>query len=304
MKKATNLSKEISKELDFSPQCFRGKQIKLCSDNQNQEKLKACIEVIKKKYGFKDDYNLLWSLNYYIAQGIDWFNELNRQNPRCSDMREFIEQLKKITLQLDESVSKLIKMISHSGVVGDMLSNIAEAQYQKQLKTDIKNLQNIAKKIALEKKSYLKVYYENLLKEQNKKKFQRQNLMGHLKEDLQQFYFGKNESRISQLITFCDELLQKLPSDLGGHKGGSLSKFLIQNLVKIFHHGTGKMPTCGGDDAKGTYQGKFFNFLLEIKKLLNDADPIIKLGTDKTIGEYAKKFAIPLYKKSLKYNNK
>lgn len=92
------------------------------------------------------------------------------------------------------------------------------------------------------------------------------------------------ENDLNILSQTCDYTLLQVPEDHGGPQKRSVPKYVIFKLASIFEQGTGKQPKCGWKDETDQYVGEFYNFLIEIKPLLDVLK--IKMVCDEAIGRY------------------
>lgn len=77
----------------------------------------------------------------------------------------------------------------------------------------------------------------------------------------------------------------KLPKNSDSEKKKSLKKPILGFLYKIFEAGSSLKPTHSTNDYTEGYSGNAYNFIIEIKPILENKLGI-PIGSDKTIGRY------------------
>lgn len=78
----------------------------------------------------------------------------------------------------------------------------------------------------------------------------------------------------------------KILPDRGGRKEESRPKYIISQLLRIYIAGTNIKPKCGWDDIQSHHVGEFYNYLIDLKPVLEKLN-ITLSATDKSIGQYS-----------------
>jgi hypothetical protein len=88
----------------------------------------------------------------------------------------------------------------------------------------------------------------------------------------------------------CSYAVNHVIPDKGGNRpNSSMPKKIIFQLIKLYSNSTDKKPICYDDShSEAGFNGKFYDFLIELNPILLDISPEMNLGEPATIGDYAK----------------
>lgn len=107
-----------------------------------------------------------------------------------------------------------------------------------------------------------------------------------LRKDNRFAAFSAIEDNLPFLINQCRYKALSTPKDIGGQQSGSLPMDLIWLLIQHYEFNTEREATCGWVELDGKHTGKFYQFMIEIKLIIEEMG--IELGEERSIGQYTR----------------
>lgn len=259
-------------EKNFAPLCFEETPI---SWNEN-ELLE--IQAIRENLNFNPNYDLH---NHLAQLSVDSesLKQLDRQKPTPSEALAFLKKLNQMTSEANECVTTILKSLA----AFDELRLFFE-----------KAGTSLTSEIANNRREN----YELINSFRDTLDFFDFNNAPSLYFQLEQLKAITN--KIPALFTIAEGNLPKIKA--GAPKKPYL-KGLIQLLMKIFADGTNEPVTCGwtdtsdefteNADVKGKYTGKFYDFLICVKPLI-EPKLNISMGKNNNLGKLTREILTEL----------